>query len=123
MRSDECRRDEKGECVAEKKMVTALIEYESGGGMGESDAVEEGLRGIIENPKNPTRFSLSSISTTESDETEDNKWYIIDIGSVPNMAVMAHSRLEILGDMNLRQVSEKEIRRLEKEGRIVKANI
>ena len=69
MRSEECERDEKGECVAEKKLVTALIEYESGGGMGESEAVEEGLRGIIENPKNPTRFSLSSISTTEREIT------------------------------------------------------
>lgn len=39
------------------------VSFESAGGMGEIDAIEEGLKAIIENPDNPTKFEVESMST------------------------------------------------------------
>jgi len=41
-----------------KARIKLVVSYESAGGMGERDAIEEGLRAIIENPRNPTKFKV-----------------------------------------------------------------
>lgn len=62
--------------MTEKRHIVLVVNYETMGGMGESDAIEEGLREIIENPENPTKFDVdflrgdTSLAKTLMDERE-----------------------------------------------------
>lgn len=54
-------------------VVNVRVSFESGGGMGELDAIEEGLRAIIENPENPTRFIVESMSSATEERLVEYK--------------------------------------------------
>jgi hypothetical protein len=52
------------------KRLLLIVEYNSAGGMGEHDATEEGLRALIENPDNPTKFNVKLMRSVNEDQVE-----------------------------------------------------
>lgn len=48
-----------------KYTLLLFVTYESAGGMGENDAIWEGLKAIIENPDNPTVFTVLDLIDME----------------------------------------------------------
>ena len=47
--------------MAKKRFVRLVVSYETAGGMGMDDAIQEGLRAIIENPDNFTKFTVEEM--------------------------------------------------------------
>ena len=57
----------------DKHLILLVVEYETAGGHGEHDAIEEGLQGMLENPDNPTVFEVKvfrSITPEEMKQVE-----------------------------------------------------
>jgi hypothetical protein len=50
-----------------------VISYQTGGGHGEHEAIEEGLTSMIENPDNSTRFKIEESGYLDEKETQELK--------------------------------------------------